>query len=141
MDNSLQAHLPILVQVVIGAALPVLTLVASHVFGQRVHKKNRTPARDAPYECGIQDSAATTPHPRFAVKFYVTAMLFILFDIEVVFLIPWALSFRELAAHSIAVALPSAAFIGLLAFGLLYELKKGALEWDKPELHRSPSCK
>jgi NADH-quinone oxidoreductase subunit A len=140
MDNSLQAHFPILVQVAIGIALPVLILVASHLFGQRIHKKNRTPAKDAPYECGIQDAVASTPHPRFAVKFYVTAMLFILFDIEVVFLIPWALSFRELAAHQVAVALPSAVFIGLLAFGLLYELKKGVLEWDKPKLHRLPPC-
>jgi NADH-quinone oxidoreductase subunit A len=141
MDNSLQAHFPILIQILIGAALPVLILTASHLLGQRVRKQNRAPAKDEPYECGIAEAVPSTPHPRFAVKFHVAAMLFVLFDIEVVFLIPWVLSYRELVARHAAVAVPSGVFIALLAFGLLYELKKGALEWEQPKLTNAPPCK
>jgi NADH-quinone oxidoreductase subunit A len=71
------------------------------------------------------------PHPRFAVKFYVTAMLFILFDIEVVFLVPWALVYREFLAAGIAITAATAVFLGTLVLGLAYEVKRGALEWDK----------
>jgi NADH-quinone oxidoreductase subunit A len=154
MDNSLQAHFPILIQLLIGAALPVLILVASHLFGQRPHKQNRTAAKDEPYECGIADTdklelgapdtaapASAPTHPRFAIKFHVVAMLFILFDIAALFLIPWALGFRELVARHVAVAVPSGAFVGLLAFGLFYQLKKGALEWERPKPNNPPPCK
>jgi NADH-quinone oxidoreductase subunit A len=71
------------------------------------------------------------PHPRFAVKFYVTAMLFILFDIEVVFLVPWALVYREFLAAGIAITAATGVFLGVLVLGLAYEFKRGALEWDK----------
>ena len=71
------------------------------------------------------------PHPRFAVKFYVTAMLFILFDIEVVFLVPWALVYREFLAAQIAITAATAVFLGVLVLGLAYEFKRGALEWEK----------
>ena len=67
------------------------------------------------------------PHPRFAVKFYVTAMLFILFDIEVVFLVPWALVYREFLAAVIAITAATAVFLGVLVLGLAYEFKRGAL--------------
>jgi NADH-quinone oxidoreductase subunit A len=71
------------------------------------------------------------PHPRFAVKFYVTAMLFILFDIEVVFLVPWALVYREFLAAQIAITAATGVFLGVLVLGLAYEFKRGALEWEK----------
>ncbi len=70
-------------------------------------------------------------HPRFAVKFYVTAMLFTLFDIEVVFLVPWALVDREFLAAGIAITAATAAFLGVLVLGLVYEVKRGALDWEK----------
>ena len=79
-----------MVQICWAVGIGGIVLVASHVFGQRV---SGNPIKDAPYECGML--AEGSGHARFAVKFYVTAMLFILFDIEVVFLIPWALVFRE----------------------------------------------
>jgi NADH-quinone oxidoreductase subunit A len=130
MDNSLRAYLPVLIQVAIGIALPVLILAISHLFGQRARANA---AKNSPYECGIPAVETARFHPRFAVRFQVAAMLFILFDVEVVFLVPWALSFRELLARHAAVVIPSAVFLGVLTLGLLYEIRKGALEWDAPK--------
>lgn len=124
--QSLTTYLPALVQVALGLAIPAGILVASHVFGQRA-KGNYI--KDKAYECGLPMEGK--PHPRFAVKFYVTAMLFILFDIEVVFLVPWALAYREFLAAGIAVTAATAVFLGVLVLGLAYEFKRGALEWEK----------
>ena len=125
-SQSLSTYLPVLVQVVLGLSIPAIILIASHVFGQRA-KGNYI--KDKAYECGLPMEGK--PHPRFAVKFYVTAMLFILFDIEVVFLVPWALVYREFLAAGIAITGATAVFLGVLVFGLVYEVKRGALEWEK----------
>ena len=85
---SLGEYYPILVQVTLALGIGVIILAASHLFGQR---SKSTELKDSPYECGML--AEGSGHARFAVKFYVTAMLFILFDLEVVFLIPWILIF------------------------------------------------
>jgi NADH-quinone oxidoreductase subunit A len=125
-SQSLSTYLPALVQIVLGLAIPAVILIVSHVFGQRA-KGNYI--KDKAYECGLPMEGK--PHPRFAVKFYVTAMLFILFDIEVVFLVPWALVYREFLAAGIAITAATAVFLGVLVLGLAYEFKRGALEWDK----------
>lgn len=125
-DQSLATYLPVLVQVVLGLSIPVAIIVASHIFGQRA-KGNYI--KDKAYECGLPSEGKV--HPRFAVKFYVTAMLFILFDIEVVFLVPWALVYREFLAAGIAITAATAVFLGVLVLGLAYEFKRGALEWEK----------
>ncbi len=119
-------YLPFLIQAVLAALITGFVIGASHFFGQRM-AKNRI--KDTAYECGIaNDGLART---RFSVKFYVTAMLFILFDIEVVFLIPWAFIYREFLANHISILGPVMFFIGLLVLGLVYEVRKGALEWEK----------
>lgn len=101
-------------------------IVASHVFGAR-NKKNKI--QDSAYECGVAvDGKVQT---RFSVKFYITAMIFILFDIEVVFLLPWTFIYREFLSFGIPVLLPALFFIGLLVLGLFYEVKKGALDWER----------
>jgi NADH-quinone oxidoreductase subunit A len=125
-SQSLSTYLPVLVQVVLGLSIPAIILAASHLFGQRA-KGNYI--KDKAYECGLPMEGK--PHPRFAVKFYVTAMLFILFDIEVVFLVPWALVYREFLAAGIAITAATAVFLGVLVLGLVYEFKRGALEWEK----------
>lgn len=124
--QSLQTYLPVLVQIILGISVPAIILIASHVFGQRA-KGNYI--KDKAYECGLPMEGK--PHPRFAVKFYVTAMLFILFDIEVVFLVPWALVYREFLAAGIAITAATAVFLGVLVLGLVYEFKRGALDWEK----------
>jgi len=119
-------YYPVLVQVSLALGIGAVILVASHLFGQRGRK---SAVKDSPYECGML--AEGSGHARFAVKFYVTAMLFILFDIEVVFLIPWVLVFREFLAANLPILLPVFFFLFVLVVGLAYELKKGAIEWEK----------
>ena len=120
-SQSLSTYLPALVQIVLGLSIPAIILIVSHLFGQRA-KGNYI--KDKAYECGLPMEGK--PHPRFAVKFYVTAMLFILFDIEVVFLVPWALVYREFLAAGIAITAATAVFLGVLVLGLAYEFKRGA---------------
>ena len=123
---TLGEYYPILVQISLALGIGVIILVASHIFGQR---SKSTAMKDSPYECGML--AEGSGHARFAVKFYVTAMLFILFDLEVVFLIPWILIFRDFMVANISILAPMLFFLFVLTFGLIYELKKGALEWEK----------
>jgi NADH-quinone oxidoreductase subunit A len=119
-------YLPVLIQAVLAAGVAGLVVGASHAFGQRA-KKNKI--QDTAYECGIKSDGPI--HTRFSVKFYLTAMLFILFDIEVVFLIPWTFIYREFLSQHISILGPILFFIGVLVLGLFYEVKKGALDWEK----------
>ena len=123
---SSAAYLPILVQVVLAGGITIGVILASQFFGQRFRKNA---IKDTAYECGVPSEGTT--HTRFSVKFYVTAMLFILFDIEVVFLIPWTFVYRDFLANNIAILSPILFFLGVLVLGLIYEVKKGALEWEK----------
>ena len=116
---------PVLIQIAFAAGLAGAILTGSHLFGQR-SKKNKI--KDYAYECGINTGGKKST--RFSVKFYVTAMLFILFDIEVLFLIPWALVYRDFLADGLPILGPILFFIGVLVVGLVYELKKGALKWE-----------
>jgi len=117
---------PILIQLVLAVTLASVILFASHLLGQRA-ARNRI--KDTPYECGVPSEGQS--RTRFSVKFYVTAMLFILFDIEVVFLIPWALVYRDFIAQNLPIVLPGLFFLGVLIVGLVYEVRKGALDWEK----------
>ena len=117
---------PILVQIIFAAVLAVVIIVASHFLGQRSRKSS---IKDSAYECGIKSEGKTST--RFSVKFYVTAMLFILFDIEVLFLIPWALIYRDFLAEGLPILGPIMFFLTVLVIGLVYEIKKGGLEWEK----------
>ncbi|MDP1580357.1 MAG: NADH-quinone oxidoreductase subunit A [Candidatus Didemnitutus sp.] len=119
-------YLPLLVQVTLAVVITGTVIGASHLFGQRF-KRNRI--KDTAYECGVPAVGST--HTRFSVKFYVTAMLFIIFDIEVVFLIPWTFVYRDFLANNISILAPMMFFLGVLVLGLFYEVKKGALEWEK----------
>lgn len=123
---SLGDYYPVLVQLSLACSAGVVILIVSHIFGQR---SQSTEIKDSAYECGML--AEGSGHARFAVKFYVTAMLFILFDLEVVFLIPWVLVFRDFMVSDISILTPMLFFLFVLTFGLVYELKKGALEWEK----------
>jgi NADH-quinone oxidoreductase subunit A len=123
---ELSDYYPILVQISLAFSMGIIILVASHIFGQRSQSSE---IKNSPYECGML--AEGSGQARFAVKFYVTAMLFILFDLEVVFLVPWILVFRDFMVANISILVPMLFFLFVLTFGLVYELKKGALEWEK----------
>jgi NADH-quinone oxidoreductase subunit A len=120
------AYLPFLIQALLAAAITGAVIGASHLFGQRA-KGSRI--KDSAYECGIP--AAGLVHTRFSVKFYLTALLFMLFDLEIVILIPWTFIYREFLANNIPILGPMLFFIGVLVLGLGYEIKKGALQWER----------
>lgn len=124
---TLESFLPILVQIILALSIAIGIIAASHLLGQRIRKKS--PFKDTPYECGVPTEMLR--HTRFSVKFYVTAMLFILFDIEIVFLVPWAVIYRDFISQNIPILLPALFFLAVLIVGLFYEMKKGALEWEK----------
>ncbi len=121
------AYLPLLIQVVLALGVGLTILLVNHLAGQRVRQKSAI--KDTPYECGVKGEGIV--HTRFSVKFYVTAMLFILFDIEVVFLIPWTFVYRDFLANNISILSPMMFFLFVLVLGLAYEIKKGALDWEK----------
>lgn len=120
------AYLPFLYQILLAAGITGLVIGASHFFGQRSKHSKIT---DSAYECGVATGGVI--HSRFSVKFYVTALLFMLFDLEIVILVPWTFIYREFLANNVAILGPVLFFLGVLVLGLLYEIKKGALEWER----------
>ncbi len=123
---DLHAYLPVLIQFLLAAGIAVAILIGNRLFGQRAAPH---PRKDSAYECGMDPIG--DPQPRFAVKFYVTAMLFILFDLEVVFLLPAVLVYREFIAAHLPIVLPLLFFTLVLTLGLWYELRKGAIDWER----------
>jgi NADH-quinone oxidoreductase subunit A len=121
----LSDYLPI----VILAALAFVFAAASLGVSALVRPSRPTPAKLAPYECGIEPERLPKGE-RFSVKFYVSAMLFIIFDIETIFLFPWALGFRALGLFGLV---EMAIFIGLVFVAYVYVWKKGGLDWEEAE--------
>ena len=104
----------------LGAGAVALFLLLTSVLGPRL----RFPSKQEPFECG--EHQLVSPYQRFSVKFYMVAVSFILFDLEVVFLYPWAVVFRDLGWFGFA---SMALFLGALTIGLAYEWLKGGLDW------------
>src|SRR5689334_3314373 len=125
MPFRLYDYLPILLMFVVAAGFAVGNVLLSQFVGQR----KRTKTKLMPYECG-KDPVGSA-RERFSVKFYLIAMIFILFDIEVIFLVPWAAVYRALAAQGMRtfVYVEMMVFIGLLFVGYIYVVKKGAFDW------------
>jgi NADH-quinone oxidoreductase subunit A len=115
------AYLPILIALLVAVAFVVAVMVLSSL----VVPMRRNAVKNGPYECGIEPVGDA--RRRFPVKFYLVAVLFILFDIEAVFLYPWAVSFRQLGLYGL---IEMALFIAILFVGYVYLLKKRALEWE-----------
>jgi len=124
MPQAPQDYVPVFLQIVAGLLFAVGTLAASVIIGKR---GRRTAAKDQPYECGKDPIGPT--HSRFSIKFYLVAMLFILFDIEVVFMYTWAVVYRELLHNGLGIFYSMFTFIGILFVGFLYALKKKAFDW------------
>jgi len=120
----LQPYVPLLVLIVFVVANAVLILALSHVLSSY----RRTPAKIAPYESGIP--VLGDARERFSIKLYLVAMLFIIFDIETVFMIPWAVAFRQLTGISGLLIIEMFIFILILGVGYIYIWKRGALQWD-----------
>jgi len=126
-DLQLREYVPVLMLGVLAVIFSFGMLLLSVLLGK---KGKRTPIKDTPYECGMLPIGQGTA--RLSVKFYVVAMLFILFDIEVVFLYPWAVVYKQMLKENSALILGSMiSFLAVLFIGYLYALKKGALDWKQ----------
>jgi NADH-quinone oxidoreductase subunit A len=129
MPFNIMDYMPVLLMFVIAAGFAVTFISLSQLVGQR----KRTRTKLMPYECG-KDPVGSA-RERFSVKFYLIAMIFILFDIEVIFLVPWAVVFKQLSSPayglSNVVYFEMLIFIALLAAGLIYVIKKGAFDWGE----------
>jgi NADH-quinone oxidoreductase subunit A len=126
MDQLMQ-YVPVLMLAVVAVVFSFGMLILSVVIG-KVGRRSR--AKDTPYECGMLPIGEGSP--RLSVKFYLVAMLFILFDIEVVFLYPWAVVYKEmLHDHANVIFGSMLTFLAILFVGYLYALKKGAFDWQR----------
>src|SRR5438552_18766445 len=122
----LREYIPVLLQIIVAVGFAVAALVLSVILGRT---GRRNPIKDSAYECGMVPQGEI--QPRFSVKFYLVAMLFILFDLEIVFLYPWAVVYKEMIAGGTTVFWSMLSFITILMVGYVYALKKGALDWRK----------
>jgi NADH-quinone oxidoreductase subunit A len=122
----LRDYLPVLLQIVFAMFFAGSALLVSVIVGKT---GKRTRAKDMAYECGMIPQGEA--QPRFSVKFYLVAMLFILFDLEIVFMYPWAVVYKEMVAQSMTIFWSMLSFISILMVGYVYALKKGALDWKK----------
>ena len=121
----LEDYFPVLMQGLLAAAFAIGTLIASVMLG-RSAKSNKM--KDSAYECGMLPIGEA--QPRFSVKFYIVAMLFVLFDIEVVFLYPWAIIFKDaVLAEGSGIFWWMLSFVSILLVAFAYAWKKGALKW------------
>jgi NADH-quinone oxidoreductase subunit A len=120
----LQPYIPLLLLIVFVIANAIMMLGVSHILSTY----RRTPVKIAPYESGMP--VLGDARERFSVKFYLVAMLFIVFDIETVFMIPWAVAFNQLTEISGLLIIEMFVFILVLAVGYVYIWKRGALQWD-----------
>src|SRR5579864_7438767 len=120
-QNYSQSYFPVLVQIAIAFALAAGLVGMSSLLGKRA----RSPLKDTPYESGMAPIGSA--RERFSVKFYLVGMIFILFDIEAVFLYPWAVVYRQLKLFGF---FEMAIFVALILVGFFYVYKKGALDWS-----------
>lgn len=117
----LSQYLPVLVFIVIGLVLGLVMLGAGSLFS----KSSPNAAKNSPYECGFP--AFESAHIPFDVRFYMVAILFIIFDLETAFFFPWAMTLRKIGWFGFSAMMM---FLSILVIGFIYEWKRGALEWE-----------
>lgn len=122
-----EIYFPVLIQVLIAVGLAAVLVAASTFLGKHV----KSPLKDTPYESGM--APVGSARERFSVKFYLVGMIFILFDIEAVFLYPWAVVYRELKLFGF---FEMFIFIAVILVGFFYVWKKGALNWSRLEAQK-----
>jgi NADH-quinone oxidoreductase subunit A len=120
----LREYLPVALQIIVAIGFAVSALVVSVLLGKT---GRRSRIKDSAYECGMVPQGEV--QPRFSVKFYLIAMLFILFDLEIVFMYPWAVVYREMIRHGSVIFWSMFSFVSILMVGYVYALRKGVLDW------------
>jgi len=118
-------YFPVLLFLAIGIAVGVGSVIASGVLARLTGSQNPDSEKLSPYECGFE--AFEDARMKFDVRYYLVAILFILFDLEIAFLFPWAIVLQDLGWFGLNAML---LFLGILVVGFIYEWKKGALEWE-----------
>lgn len=119
--SHLWEYFPIVLMAIVALGFVVTTMVATHWLGP----KRKTKIKQEAFECGIESQGnARTP---FSIKYFLVAILFVLFDVEVIFMYPWAVNFRELGLFGL---IEMFSFMGLMIVGLIYVIRRGALNWD-----------
>ena len=122
MPNAqIATYAPVFLMLVVATLVAVLFFVGASTLG----KKNPTPEKMLPFECGSESSGGR--HVKLSVKFYLTAILFVVFDIEAVFIYPWAIQFKTLGWTGLGSMF---GFLAVVIVALVYVVKKGALEWE-----------
>lgn len=121
MSDLIGAYLPVIIFIGVSLAIGMALMIAPFL----VAVSNPDPEKVSAYECGFK--AFDDARMKFDVRFYLVALLFIIFDLEVAFLFPWAVAFREAGLFGFWAVM---IFLGILTIGFIYEWRKGALEWD-----------
>jgi len=119
--SMIEQYFPILVFIILGALCGILPMT----LGKGLGPNRPDPAKNSPYECGFEPFE--NARMKFDVRFYLVAILFIIFDLEIVFLFPWAVSLDKIGWNGFYAM---GVFLGILVVGFIYEWKKGALEWE-----------
>jgi NADH-quinone oxidoreductase subunit A len=120
-SGTLMQYLPIIITVLVAGGFVSVTMFATHLLGP----KRKTKVKEEVFECGIESQGnARLP---FSVKYFLAAILFVLFDVEVIFMYPWAVDFRNLGRTGF---IEMISYMAVLLVGFIYILKKGALKWD-----------
>jgi NADH-quinone oxidoreductase subunit A len=117
-------YLPIAMMFVVAMGFVLFTMFATHLLGPSLKSKVKLES----FECGVE-SQGNSRLP-FSIKYFLIAILFVLFDVEVIFMYPWAVNFFEWSKEGLAAFYQMALFIGLLVLGLIYIIRKGALKWE-----------
>jgi NADH-quinone oxidoreductase subunit A len=121
----LESYFPILLFLLVGAGVAIGGIVSSGVLARLTGSQNPDSEKLSPYECGFE--AFEDARMKFDVRYYLVAILFILFDLEIAFLFPWAVVLQDIGWFGLVAML---VFLGILVVGFIYEWKKGALEWE-----------
>lgn len=121
MHNLVGDYLPVIIFIGIAAAIAIALMASALIIAVR----KPDPEKNSTYECGF--NAFDDSRMRFDIRFYLVAILFIIFDLEVAFLFPWAVAFKEVGMFGFVSMM---IFLGVLTIGFIYEWRKGALEWD-----------
>ena len=122
--NLPEHYIPILIQAAVALGFVAVSLLGAHFLGPQQKKGNSV--KNSSFECGVEvEDNARTP---FSIKYFLTAVLFVLFDIEIVFFYPYAVNFREFGYEGFLAVLT---FVGVFFLGFFYVLKRGALDWNK----------
>ena len=118
------AYIPVLILLVVGLALGGIILAVSYLLGPKLPNLRK----DTPFECGMPP-VGDARH-RFSVRFYLVAILFLLFDVEAIFFFPWAVVYKKYLSINSFILIEMAVFVAILLVGYVYVLRKGALEWE-----------